>query len=350
MNWKRKTVVLGSEIAAAKKCEDARIASGVIDESPLPVTRYDQERGDYDLVAVCPVKLDLDLRDLTDDFVGWDADRRSKVIQIIPSDDLYTLIHFVKRASVLALNQDTLEWCRAGLVALSMIDETRVDWRDVKWSAGLLEHTLVTVSGVADSIRKEIGTLSKSSVVFLSQLPKESMLREWGYSEIKQGDAVGLIQTSYSNYKPTLDLTNIALRISEQLSEGRYRGEVEIATDLSEIWFDRDRRDDVRARLTACRGAAKIQGTLRDGYGAHNQLFIEWVIEMPSSSDCEFLMDAVGSGTPLGGRYAAGISEGKLFAILVAGSAQEGVEPFESPSSLRDLAEQTKLILKGVVV
>lgn len=346
--WKRKTLVLGSELAAAQQREEARIASGAVGESPLPSNRYDQEHGDYDLVAVSPVKLDLDIRDLTKEFIGWDLDRRIEIMQIIPSDDLFTIIHFVKRASVLALNRDTLEWCSAGLIALSMIDETRVDWRDVKWSARLLEHTLVTAPGVADRLMEEIGSVSKPIEAFLSQLSEVSHLQEWGYSEIKRGDAVGLVQTSYSNYNPTLDLTGIALLISEQLKKGRYIAHVEIATDLPEIWFDQDRRDNVRETLTACLGAATISGTLREKYGdSLQQLLLVWVIEMPSSSDCENLVKAVGSGAPLSGRYAVGVSEGKLFAILVAGSVQEGVEPFESPSSLWELAEQTKTVLRS---
>ncbi len=349
--WKRKTVILGSEAAAAQRQEAARIASGIVGESPLPANRYDQESADYDLVTVSPVRLDLDLRELTNTFVGWTPNRRSEVSQIIPSDDLYTLIHFVKRASVLALNHDALEWCRAALVALSMIDETRVDWRDAKWSAGLLEHTLVTVPRVADRLMEDIGSFSESTAAFLSHVPKRSRLRDWGYSEIKLGDTVGLIQTGFSDYNPTLDLTSIALQISEQLTAGRYIANVEIATELPAIWFDQDKRENVRHKLTNCLAAASIRGTLRRNHSdSINQLFIEWVIEMPAASDCEYLVEAVGAGTPLSGNYATGVSEGKLFALAVAGSIQAGDEPFESPSSLRELMEQTRLVLERAVV
>lgn len=335
-------------MASAQRREEARIASGVVGESPLPATCYDQERGDYDLLAVSLTKLDLDLRTFTDDFMAWEPDRRSEAMRVIPYDDLYTLIHFVKRASILALNQDPLEWCRAGLVALSMIDEARVDWRDVKWSAGLLEHTLVTVPGVTNSLLKDIGRIPSSTVAFISQLPKMSHLREWGYAEIKRGNSVGLVQTSYSNYNPTLDVTGIAIQISEQLTKGRYIGQVEIATEIPVIWFDRKQQRNVRQRLTDCLGAASINGTLRKAYGeSFNQMFVVWVIEMPSSNDCEYLVDAVGSGNPLSGRYAVGVSEGKLFALFVAGSIQEGFEPFESLMTLQELAEQMRSLLKA---
>lgn len=347
--WKRKTVVLGSELAAARQSEEARIASGMIGDSPLPPERYDYEGGDYDLVAISPIKLDLDIRDLTKEFTSWSLDRRNEVMQIIPSDDLYMLIHFVKRASVLALNRDTLEWCRAGLVALSLIDETRVDWRDMKLSAGLLEHTLLSVPEV-DRQMEDLVNVSKPIAAFISQLSKVSHLREWGYSEFQRGDAVGLIETGSSPYNPTLDLTGIALLISEQLSKGRYITHVEIATNPPEIWFDRKRHNDVRKKLDDCLAAATIHGTLRKKYGDDlNQMFVAWIVEMPSADDCEHLVEAVGAGTPLVDRYAVGVSEGKLFAILVAGSAQHGVEAIESPSSLRELAGQITLVLTKTV-
>lgn len=348
--WKRKTTILGSEAAAAQQREKVRIAAGEVGETPLPPDRYDKERGDYDLVTISPSKLDLDLRDLTENILDWDQNRRNELRQIIPSDELYTLIHFVKRASVLGLNSQPVEWCRAGMIALSMIDETRVDWRDFKWSAGLIEHSLVARPEAAHRLKEDLRGFSRLTSAFFEQLPEVSHLRDWGYSEIQRGDSIGLIQTGYAKYDPTLDLTGVALRIRENLSNGRYIAEVEIATELPEVWFDRNRRDGLGEKLKHCKGAAIIRGDLRRNFGdSFNQLLLVWVIEMPSSDDCESLMEAVGTGTPLTGRFAAGVSEGKLFTLAVGGSFQVGIEPFESPSSLRELAEEMRLVLKSAV-
>lgn len=99
--------------------------------------------------------------------------------------------------------------------------------------------------------------------------------------------------------------------------------------------------------LERARGAVAIHGSLRKADSQHgrSQIFIEWVVEMPAATDAEQLVADVGNGAPLSGRFAAGVSEGRLFALLVAGSSQEGIEPYESSLTLAELARQTKALL-----
>jgi hypothetical protein len=346
--WKRKTIVLGTELAAALEKEEARLAAGKSTPSPLPDNAYDFERGDYDLVAVSPLELDIDLRAVTNDFLVCGFEQQRELRNSLSFDDLYTLIHFVKRCSVLALNEEAMDWCRAGLVALSMIDETRVDWRDVKWAGGLLAHTILVHAEVRDRLNEEVPNFSRSAAEFLRSLPESSRLSEWwGYSEIETEKGVGLIQHGIKTYKPTINLTEIALQISASLTQNRYVAKVEIATDIPEIWFPKEKRGKAKSILSGRLGAATISGDLRKIYNASGpQMFVEWVAEMPDAQDCEYLVEAVSAGTTLSGRYAVGVSERTLFALLVAGSVQEGVAPFETPSSLGEFANQTRSILK----
>ncbi len=109
--WKRKTLVLGSEFAAALKREEERLLLGNAGISPLLNFTYDFERGDYNLVAVSVLGIDEDIRDFTDNFQRLGLGQRQKVLQSLSFDDLYTLIHFVKRAAVFAL-RTLARYCR----------------------------------------------------------------------------------------------------------------------------------------------------------------------------------------------------------------------------------------------
>ncbi len=351
MKWPlgRKQIILGSELASAMKAEDERLASGISVKSPLPDDQYDLETGDYNLVAVSPLPLDRELRTFMSEYLDQGPDQRDVVRQRLSFDDLYTLIHFVKRASVIALNHDPVEWCRAGLVALSLIDENRVDWRDAKWAAGILEHAILNIGERGDSLIVDADNLSSTSAEFLRHLLQTSKLGEWGYSQIRTADGVGLIKCGFAEYNPTIHLTAIALRISESLTSGRYVGDVEIASSVPEIWFAPNSRNQVKSRLRRSQGAAAIRGTLREGFSQKgNQMFVEWVVAMPTADDAKYLVEAVGSGKYLNGRYVLGISEHKMFALLVTGSVKEGVEPYETPASLAELGALTLSILRAL--
>src|SRR5258706_272422 len=59
------------------------------------------------------------------------------------------------------------------------------------------------------------------------------------------------------------------------------------------------------------------------------QQFTEWVVEMPADREASALEGYVGDGSD-SGRFSVGTASGRLFALLVAGSFMEGIEPFES--------------------
>lgn len=345
--WKRKrVVVLGAELAAARKAEEERIAAGVAGPSILPSDGYDLESGDSSLVSVHPLPIDLGLRSIAKQFQGWDSDRRQAATHRLSFDDQYTLISFAERAAVLALNTDPVEWCRAGAIALSMIDEARVDPRDLWVAGGLLNHAVSRLSEPVEREAFEKAIDPNIRGIFTGK----SKLSDWGYAEYRTADGVGLIRHGGGCYKPTIDVTNLALQLAEALRATRYVSYVEIAAKVPDVWFASGRREDASSRLRSALAAAVIHGHLRKEYSADSmQMFIEWVVEMPAERDCEQLVADVGTGTELDGRYIIGLAVGRLFALLVAGSWQQGVEPYESPSTMADLAEEARVIMARAV-
>jgi hypothetical protein len=345
--WRRKTVVLGAELAAAQRAEGERLASGIPIPSPLHNHRYDFENGDYNLVAVSSLQIDLKLLGFTKDFRDLNSPQRDEIARQLSFDDLYTLIHFVKRAAVLALNRDSFEWCRAGLVALSMLDKTRIDARDAWWSAGLLRHAINTAPAITEELSEEVARNGFSHIAgLLTDSLEPSKLSDWGYVELRTTNGVGLIKHGGKRYEPSIDLTTTAIKISEARAMSRYVADVEIATDLAEIWFAKNSRDDAGVTLSRARATASIHGALRkDYYCENNQMFIAWIVEMPASRDCEQLLSDVGMGICKSGRFVVGTSVDRWFALLVAGSWQEGVKPYESQETLTSIGEQIRELL-----
>jgi hypothetical protein len=339
-------VVLGAELAAAQKAEEERIAAGVPGPCILPSDGYDLESGDYTLVVVRLLPRDFELRSIAIQFQDWDSRRRRAATDRLSLEDQYTLINFAKRAAVLALNADPVEWCRAGAMALSMIDEARVDPRDVWVAEGLLNHA---ISRLSEPVEREAFEKAIDPNI-RGTFTGKSKLSDWGYAEISTAEGVGLIRRGGGSYTPTIDVTSVALQLAEAFRARRYVSYVVIAEKVPDVWFASSRREDARSRLSRALAAAVIHGDLRKEYSVDGmQMFVAWVVEMPGEGDCEQLVADVGTGTELDGRYVIGLAVGRLFALLVAGSWQQGVEPYESPSTLAELAEEARVIMARTV-
>ena len=66
----------------------------------------------YGLAAVTERPLDQELQGLVRAFKAWTPEKRTEVQGRISLDEQYTLIHFAKRCSVLALKEQSLARCR----------------------------------------------------------------------------------------------------------------------------------------------------------------------------------------------------------------------------------------------
>src|SRR5262245_27875261 len=116
---RRETIVLGQQVANARATEAARLASGNVGPSPMPNGEYDPEGGDYEFASVTEQSLDRELRALIRAFKAWTPDKRAESRHGISIDEQYTLIHFAKLSSVLALQEKSIGRCEDGLLALA---------------------------------------------------------------------------------------------------------------------------------------------------------------------------------------------------------------------------------------
>lgn len=345
-------IALGQQTAAAQAAEAARLKSGAAGPSPMPEGGYDQEKGDYDLAAVIERPLDQELRNLARAFEGWPPEKRAENRHRISMEEQYRLIHFAKRSSVLALQERSRERCEDGLLALAMIDETRIDARDASWAVGLLAHAVQVLRMGGEPLVEPVAALATPGMAKILMRAREgSDLSEWGYTQVQTATGgVGLVRSGFEDYEPTLDMTGLALRLAAALQKGRYIAEPEIRAEVPAVWFQAEHRSEAERLLTKARAGISVTGALRRGVTAKPsaQQFTQWVVEMPGAKEADALVQYVGMDARRGSRFAIGVASGRLFSLIVAGSFMEGVEPFESPESLAALADETRSLLSEV--
>lgn len=346
------TVVLGQHVAVARANEAVRLASGSVAPSPMPKGEYDREGGDYDLAAVTERALDQELQGLVRAFKRWTPEKRAVARTGITMDEQYTLIHFAKRCSVLALKEKSTARSEDGLLALAMIDETRIDPRDGAWAVGLLAHAIEVTGSDRERLVSEAAALATPAMArIVMGASKGSRLSEWGYTQIqtKNGD-VGLMRSGFGRYEPTIDMAGLALRLAASLQRGRYVADPELAAEVPAVWFEKSHRSRAEQLLKKALGGISVNGKLRQAYSdkPFAQQFVQWVVEMPTAEEARTLVEYVGVNTRLGSRFVTGVASGRLFSLLVAGSAMEGVDSFETPESLTAIANETRALLQEV--
>lgn len=351
--WTRRTrsetVVLGQQMAVAEANEAARLAPGSVGLSPMPKSQYDQESGDYDFGSVSERPLDRELQALVRAFQVWSPDKRAEGQRAISMDEQYTLIHFANRSAVLALQESSIARCEDGLLALAMIDETRIDPRDAAWAVGLLAHAIEATSADRERLVSAAAALATPGMARILMGAREgSQLSKWGYTQIKTATGVGLVRSGFASYEPTLDMNGLALRLAAHLQQGRYTAEPELAVDVPAVWFAEAHRASAEQLLKRARAAIAVQGTLRKEYTDKPlaQQFVQWVVEMPSVEEANTLVEYVGVNTRPSGRLVIGVASERLFSLLVAGSTMAGVESVESPEGLASIANETRALLQ----
>jgi hypothetical protein len=342
----RKPIVLGQQMADARSAERARLDAGEVTPSPLAGKAYDAERGEFNLTSLVESALDSEVSRVVEAWVVSAARQWEDVRRSLSLGDNYTLIQFARRMAVRALNAPASDAFARGLSALAMIDETRIDSRDASSAAGLLNHAAPKLIGRSTTELDRAMNLATPRMAELMRQSKTSTLREWGYREWPTTTGVGLIRSGLAEYEPTVDLVAVADRVAAEILSHRYVVEIEVATAVPDVWFAQGSRAHATKLLERSPGVVSIRGTLRRSTGrTTGQMFILWIAEVASPADGLQLVADVGEDA--GGRFVVGESVRCLFALLVAGSYQIGVEPVETLASLKEYGRRVRALLEG---
>jgi hypothetical protein len=123
-------VVIGVQMAAARAAE-AHHQAEPHPRSPLAGVAYDPAARELNLLHLAPTPKDELIDEFVDRFAASGGEERALQRSSLTMGDFYTVLNYARRAAVRALRSNDGELARRGITALSVIDENRIDWRDL---------------------------------------------------------------------------------------------------------------------------------------------------------------------------------------------------------------------------
>ena len=343
----RRPVVIGEESVRAAEAERRRKERGVAGESPMPPMpppAHGMRSEELGLVNPRTDDFDRAVEVVVRRYAGSDARARAKMRASISADEFSALIGFARRAAVFGLRERSAERIAGGLTALAMIEEKRVDFRDVLVALSLLHHSARRIGADADKLIRAAAALaerdiSKHLLGFISRPETYKDLRaSWGYEEVETEGGLGFIGRDFERYDPTYDMKKLVIDVARFVAaDGNYLlTHLGVATNLPRVWLeaggDNSRLD---AALGRARAGAAVHGDLKpDAHPSHpNQMLIVFLLEMSDERAARDLLEL--SRAPGRRDFASlGLAEGRLFCLVIARSFEFGVKPFETSESL----------------
>ncbi len=331
-------IVLGSELAAAQAHERERRAAHP-EPSLLAELRYAGRRVSADAPSFRKEQLDDTLRDLGIEWLHLPAIVLHELHDLLSLDDLYTLLTFVHRSTVLGLRSRDPQWPRAALAILTLVTPDRVDHRDLTWAAGLVAYTLnqLTPSG-ADEIRRAANRADPSTRPLLERLAETPprTLTDWGYGIIGQGDDLSVVRHEHQPWNPTVDLAQIAHRVAAAIdAEASYVAtSITIATRVPLVWLKGSPKEpEARQALDQSLATASVHAEPLANDHATDHIFMAFITEFASPRAAE--LTARSSAAATGSFARLGIANGAVAVVLIARSVVQGVPNLEHDQTLQ---------------
>lgn len=263
------------------------------------------------------------------------------------SVDPYVVLHFAKRAAVRALRNESPEWCISALRALGQTDLDEADPRDAAWGLGILWCVLGEVEPDRAALWRSISEQFSDSLqaAMAAQAQRDDVLSDWGYRVIDSAEGPGLMPWDSFPFHSSVDLVRLGLALADTLNEGPYlMDDPTGGGELPSAWFRPVSFPSRRAQMT--RAVVTLRGTHRSDPGpAQSQRLLVFVGETTTTADARWLADT--AMPEASGRHIAPCVEGRIIALVVAGSFQVGVPSIETRESVGAIAETVARQLRG---
>jgi len=346
--------VLGQQLADAHEAETRWKETAGGDSSPLPDTEYKFWRGDLSLIHPTPNDLDGKIREVCRQYALSNADERSKIRHSIRMDQFYTLMNFAKRSAVFDLNEPNANLVADGLTALAMIEQERVDVRDIVMCLGLLHHAANKAGRNADELFRTAAKMAEPKVAgllvdFTEQTPEYRSLREsWGYDEVQTNDGIGFIGWGFDDYNPSIDLKPTIIDISQLIASDNYQpSQIEVATELPDVWLGGQDSPASKRAFSGIQGGATVSASLHPEKHAehYSQQFTVFLVETANESDAQTLYE-VAAANKSTNHCRLALARSRLFCLVVARSFVDGVDAYETNESLMRFCNGLAAILE----
>ncbi len=253
------------------------------------------------------------------------ADRQTSVRASLTTDDFYTLLTFTRRSALAALRGNPAS-AREGVVALTATDAQRVDWRDVTVAAALLSYALGREGDPRSPFLEAAEGAEATVAEILRRFAREpaTSLRPWGFREVETADGMVLFEDWGHPFRPTVDLTAVALSVAGVLAADVYRvTSIGVGSDLPTVWLGGGRP---AAPLAGC---VVIHAAL-----APSQQLTVFLGEAATAEDAAAIASASATASALP-HEALALSHERVCCLVIARSFVEGVPAFEQPGALQ---------------
>lgn len=355
----RPIYVLGQQMANARRKEVERLSPPGVEESPLAGRSYDKWAGEFDLSDPRHNPLDDELSGFCRRFAVGDANERRALRRSISMDEFYTLITFANRCAVFAIRTREVALAEDGLVALAIIDPSRIDFRDAVTSISLLDHALRAIGEKASgpitfaaSLADEI--MGQRRLEFTTMPQAERDIRTMsGYAQVETDHGPGFMRWNLELYKPTVALDRVALCVSRLLAADNYEpSSVALASELPAVWLSQADKPKLEHAMHAIRAGASMNADLRPSidYDNRHQVLIVFLVELKNERFADDLY-SIAEHTRTKARPFAMTAAvaGRLFCLIIARSIVIGTANHESDASLgRFKAGVTRVLEEGL--
>ncbi|MBF9130762.1 hypothetical protein I0C86_17610 [Plantactinospora sp. S1510] len=310
---------------------------------------------DYDSAAEClwrwvDAPADAVVSALATRYAGLDAAGRHALRSSLCPDDLYTLATFARRRAFAAIRTGAVAEVRAAFDALSAIELSRIDWRDIWVSSALASYAAERLALTpAEAVRDAAGRAEPELAALLGEVTADSvdLVQECGYRVLETPTGRVLVDDEGREYAPEADLPALAFEAAAMLERDDYQvGQVSVAVELPGMWLGGARSPAVDAarRLTGC--ACVHAGAGKDTVPADQHVLLVFLAEAASAGDAAALAEAA-SRQPADQAVASGVAAGRHCAVVVARSTVLGLPAIETRSTLGRFAPRLAAILHG---
>lgn len=357
-NWNKKklgTVVLGKELAEATQRENERIKAGNQPPSPLP--HYDYSRWPEEQSLINPIRNELDSKivALTEKFEMADESRRQELRTSISQDDIYTLLEFVRRATLYAVRDENAASLHNAGIAIAMIEAERCDYRDVSVALSFLFFGIYQLTLNESVFFEEAKQLSRGKTRELleqfQQRPTGSKTTEaFGYTAVQSSCGISFVQTNTARYNPEKNLINVLFEFESILANDKYRrGEITLERNIAPYWLSAEGDKRIEGILSNPTGCASLRTNLKKEHHpqADYQRLYVYLAEYTDLESAQVLTEKANAANPKGIVRLA-FAEDKVFCLVSQEAIMVDVKEFETSKSLHRFEERLRGIIKRV--
>jgi len=342
----KKELIIGKEMAEAKKKDEEIINSKDFAKSPLIGQKYSDFNSGSTFQNPKQVDLDSKIIQLTKKYIELKQKERKKLRNSIDSEDIYTIISFCERATVFGLRKQN-ENIKHGLNALSMVDAERCDYRDILVAIGFVNHGLEklqldTYRLYSEAIKYANPRMKELLSAYQKRKAKDKAIEPMaGYTEYQFENGVGFIRCGYQEYNAKRDLPEIAFSIGTGIGNDEYRifNDVVIAESLPLVWIKGQNEKNIKELLKQSKGTVKLNKLLKEKTKDWmSQMFLLHLVEFEDEIKADQFMNLLGKeGIDKVARIFGAVQN--IFYILVSRSTTIGIEDYETNESLQRFRE-----------